>query len=160
MATIPQAVFDKYSEITKAMLDPTGFGMICKLVYTEKIQPLNTSMPSFKEKKVMNLQGGVRNDSGFSRGDEEFKTVETYESISIRVYWTQKEFKKFGSIEAPDGSILTIGSFEDMNKITRATALVLNSNRTGHVDWRFVKHTEPILHGLDQNFFMCVWRRS
>lgn len=160
MATIPKQVFDKYSEVAKSMLDSTGFGMTCKLVYTEKIQPLNNEVPAFKQIKVMNLQGGVRNDSGFSRGDEEFKTIETYETILVRVYWTQKEFKRLGLVEYPDGSILTIGSFEQMNKISRATGLILNSDRTGHIDWKFIKHTEPILHGLDQNFFMCVWRRA
>lgn len=156
---IQSEVFTKYAEVADLMLSQDVFGLECKLLYTEKIQTISQPVPNIKQKKVMNLQD-IAPDAGFSRGSVEFKTVETSETIVLRVYWTQKEFKRFSSIEFPDGSIMTIGKYDDMNKINKATALLINSNRTGHSDWRFTKSTEPILHGLNSNYFMCFWKRS
>jgi len=160
MVSIPSTVFTKYAEFADVMLTlSTGFGTQCQLVYTDKIVTIQKSVPAIKQKKVMNLQS-VSPDAGFSRGDEEFKTVETKENITLRVYWDKKDFKKFGNIEAPDGSIMTIGKLIDMPKTAKAKALIINTDTTGHVEWRFTRTSEPTLHGLDQNYFMCFWARA
>jgi hypothetical protein len=159
MVTIPSGVFSKYAEFADAMLASSGFGVSCKLVYTEKIEVINQVVPAIKQRKVMNIQD-TSPDSGFRRSDTSFKTVENTENITLRVYWDKKDFKKFGNIEVPDGSIMTIGAYSNLQKINRAKALLINTDKTGNVEWRFVKTSEPTLHGLDNNYFMCFWGRS
>jgi len=159
MVTIPSGVFSKYAEFADAMLASSGFGISCKLVYTEKIQTINQTVPNLKQRKVMNLQN-ISPDAGFKRGTTSFKTVENTENITLRVYWDKKDFKKFGNIEVPDGSVMTIGNYSDLTKINRAKALLINTDKTGNVEWKFTKSSEPTLHGLDNDYFMCFWSRS
>lgn len=160
MVTIPSGVFNKYAEFADAMLTPEVFGTACKLVYTDKIQVIDNSVPEIKQRKLMNLQN-VSPQSGFKRGEISYKTVETTEDITLRIYWDKKEFKKFGNIEAPDGSLMTIGAYADLPKINKAIALLINTDKNGHADWRFTKIGEPTLYGLDsKNYFMCFWGRS
>lgn len=159
MAIIPSQLFTKYAEFADAMLATSGFGVNCKLVYTEKIQVIDDVVPNLKQRKLMNLQD-TSPDSGFKRGDTSFKTVETTEDITLRVYWDKKDFKKFGNIEVPDGAIMTIGAYADLQKLSRAKALIIETAKTGHVEWRFVRSAEPTLHGLDQNYVMCFWSRA
>lgn len=158
MVNIPPIVFTKYSEFAEAMVSPSGFGVACKLVYMEKIEVVN-NVPNIKARKVMNVQD-ISPDSGFTRGNSSFKTTETTEDITLRVYWDKRDFKKFGNIQVPDGSVMTIGKYSDLERINRAKALLLYSDRTGNVEWRFVKSSEPTLHGLDNQYFMCFWSRA
>lgn len=158
MVNIPPIVFTKYSEFAEAMVSPSGFGAACKLVYMEKIEVVN-NVPNIKARKVMNVQD-ISPDSGFTRGNSSFKTTETTEDITLRVYWDKRDFKKFGNIQVPDGSVMTIGKYSDLERINRAKALLLYSDRTGNVEWRFVKSSEPTLHGLDNQYFMCFWSRA
>lgn len=157
--SIPSGVFTKYAEAADAMLASSGFGLSCTLVYTEKIENIDDSIPNFKRKKRMHLQN-IAPNGGFKREDDRFRTVETTESITLRVYWDKKDFKKFGNIQAPDGSVMTIGQYSDMIKIQKASALLINTDRTGHKDWKFTKSSEPTIHGLDNNYFMCFWSRA
>jgi hypothetical protein len=159
MVIIPSGVFTKYAEFADAMLASSGFGVSCKLVYTEKIQTIDQTVPEIKQRKLMNLQD-TSPDSGFKRGTTSFKTIENTEDITLRVYWDKKDFKKFGNIEVPDGSVMTIGAYSDLIKINRAKALLINTDKTGNTEWRFTKSSEPTLHGLDNNYFMCFWSRS
>lgn len=159
MVIIPSGVFTKYAEFADAMLASSGFGISCKLVYTEKIQTIDQTVPEIKQRKLMNLQD-TSPDSGFKRGTTSFKTIENTEDITLRVYWDKKDFKKFGNIEVPDGSVMTIGAYSDLIKINRAKALLINTDKTGNTEWRFTKSSEPTLHGLDNNYFMCFWSRS
>jgi len=159
MVTIPSQVFTKYAELADAMLASSGFGASCKLVYTDKIQVIDETVPNLKQRKLMNLQN-TSPDSGFKRGETSFKTVETTEDITLRVYWDKKDFKKFGNIEVPDGAIMTIGAYADLQKISRAKALLIKTDKTGHVEWKFVRSSEPTLHGLNQNYVMSFWSRA
>lgn len=159
MVTIPSGVFTKYAEFADAMLASSGFGVSCKLVYTEKIQTVDQTVPNIKQRKLMNLQD-ISPDSGFRRGTTSFRTIETTENITLRVYWDKKDFKKFGNIEVPDGSIMSIGKYADLQKINKAKALLINTDKTGNIEWRFTKSSEPTMHGLDNNYFMCFWSRA
>lgn len=156
--TIPQAVFTKYAEFAEAMLATTGFGHLCELVYTDEIETITEAVPEIRQRKVMNLQKSSP-DAGFKRGTSTFKTVEIKESITLRLYWDKKDFKKFGGVEIPSGSVMTIGAYADLPNVSRAKALLINTNRTGNVEWRFARSSEPVLHGLDDNYFMCFWER-
>lgn len=156
---ISQAIFDKYSELAEVMLlENGGFGIKCKLVYTNKIEEIQTTAPQLKQKKMMNLQQTSPQDV-FGRSNENFRVVEVSEDITLRIYWTQKDFKKFASISVPDGSIMTIGRYSDLQKVNKATSLRIQTAKTGHQEWIFEKSGEATIHGLDNNYFMCFWKR-
>lgn len=154
---IPSEVLSKYTEAADAMLSTSGFGTPCKIIYVDKISTTETNLSGFRNRNSMHPSGG---GGSFSRGGQSYKTVEVSESITLRVYWDQKDFKKFGNVQVPDGAIMTIGKYSDLGKIQKATALVIDSERTNHAEWRFEKKSEPTIHGLTQNYFMCVWTRA
>jgi hypothetical protein len=155
---ISKTIFDKYDELTSLMLDVNVFGVNCKLVYTDKIQKIQTNTSQLKQKKILNLQQ-IAPPNEFGRAEEDFKIIEVTEDIILRVYWTQKDFKKFANVNLPDGSIMTIGNYSDLSKINRAIALVIQTSKTDHQEWRFEKSGEPAVHGLTGKQLMCFWRR-
>jgi hypothetical protein len=157
--TIPSGVFTKYSEIADAMLATTGFGTTCQLIYVDKIETISQSVPNVKHKKVMNLQR-MGADSGFKRGASQFKTVETTENIVLRTYWSKKDFNKVGDIELPDGSVMCIGDYDDLQKIYKASFLSIESDKTNHKPWRFEKAAEPMVFGLNNNYLVSYWKRA
>lgn len=155
MLSIPSGIFTKYEEAMTLIGGLSGFGIPCSLVYDESVEE-TTGVPQVKQRKVMNLEGG----SSFNRAGTSFKSIETTEDITLRVYWTKKDFKKMGYLEAPDNSILTIGSISDLPKINRCKALLVQTDKTGNVEWRFVRSSEPEVHGLTSNHFICLWGRA
>jgi len=154
---IPPEVLSKYAEAADAMLSTNSFGTSCKVIYIDKISVTEADLPDFRNRKKMHTSGG---SGSFSRGEQSYKTTEISDSIVLRVYWDQKDFKRFGNIQVPDGGVMTIGKYSDLGKINKATALVIDSERTDHTEWRFEKKSEPTIHGLDKNYFMCIWVRS
>jgi len=159
MVTLPTGVYGKYDEFATEMLNQsTGFGVQCQLVYTDKIAVETKSVPNFKQKRVMNVQS-INPDSGFGRGTSKFRTVETTENITLRVYWDQKDFKKYGNVNIPDGSVMTIGNYSDLAKIRKAVFLLIQTAKTGHAQWKFEKAAEPTVHGLNNAYLMSYWKR-
>lgn len=156
--TIPSGLFSTYAEYADAMLATSGFGTVCKLVYVEKIEVASTTVPNVQQKKTMNLQR-MGNDNGFRRGDTSYKTVETTEEITLRTYWTKKDFKKISNIDLPDGAVMCIGNYSDLSNIQKASFLLIETNKTGHQPWKFEKAAEPMLFGLDNNYLVSYWKR-
>lgn len=155
MFTIPSGVFTKYAEYADAMLNLSGFGVACKLVYVDKITPTSVVAPSVKKRASLNPSS---NDT-FRAGNDNFKMVETTEEITLRVYWSQRDFARFSSIVVPEGGIMCIGRYSDLGNINKAKALIINTEKTGHIEWRFEKSAEPTVHGLDNNYLMSFWKR-
>ena len=123
MVTIPTGVYGKYNEFATEMLNvDSGFGIQCQLVYTDKIEVITKTVPDFKQKRVMDVQT-INPNAGFSRGTKKFKTVETTENITLRIYWDQKDFKKYGNVNIPDGSVMAIGNYADLAKIRNQLAI-------------------------------------
>ena len=159
MVTLPTGVYAKYDEFATEMLNQsTGFGVQCQLVFTDKIEVATQSVPNFKQKRVMNVQS-INPDSGFGRGTKKFKTVETTENITLRIYWDEKDFKKYGNINMPDGSIMAISNYSDLAKIRKAVFLLVQTAKTAHAQWKFEKAAEPTVHGLNNDYLMSYWRR-
>jgi len=154
---IPTGIFRAYEQVTDAMMSTTtGFASPCLIKYTSTIETSNTSLPNIKKRKTMDVQ---MSDTDFKRGTTTYKKVSRTEPINLRVYWDKKDFKKFGNIEIPDGSVMTIGKYTDMLKINKAARLVINTDKTGNIDWEFEKASEPTLFGLTSKEFMCIWKR-
>lgn len=157
MLTIPSGLFTKYAEVADVMLSATGFGVSCTLHYPDKLVA-TSGVPQIKQIKRLSLQD-TSSPNGFARGNDDFKAEAETESITLRVYWTAKDFKKFSSVQYPDGSIMTIGAYANLQKINKCTALSVNTDKTGNIEWKFEKQSEPTIHGLDNNYFMCFWKR-
>ena len=141
------------------MLGLDGFGTQCKLVYTDKIEVIDNAVPDFNQKRVFDLQK-TNPSSGFGRGSRKFKTVETTEDIVLRVYWDEKDFKKFGNIQMPDGSVMAIGQFSELAKIRKAAFLLIETAKDGHAEWKFEKAAEPTIHGLNKGYLISYWKRA
>lgn len=154
--SIPSNLFDKYGEGADAML--TSFGVACKLLYVDKKEVVD-NVPDIKKQKTMNPQNS-KTYSGSKRGGVSYRSVEQSETITLRVYWGEKDFKKFSNLNIPDADLMTIGSYANLSKIERASFLLVNTSKTGHVEWKFEKSGEPHTHGLNDNYCMCFWKRA
>lgn len=156
MSIIPQAVFNKYGEFVDHMTD--DFGITCTLIYAEQVEIVSNTLPTFKQKKTMDLRKSASQD--FARGDVEYKTVETTENVTMRVYFDKKDFKKFGNINLPDGSIICYGKLNIFDKITKASYLKVLDTELRFQDYKFEKAAEPTIHGLNANYFISYWKRA
>ena len=155
MSIIPQGLFDKYDEFTQHFLD--DFGATCTLHYSNLVETVNQSMTPLKKKNSIDFLTG---DHGFSRGDTAYKTVSQTDTIRLRIYWTQDEFKKIANLVLPQGSIATYGLLSDLHKIERADKLTIYPSLTpDHREWICERIGEPILHGLTHKEFICFWGR-
>ena len=144
MVSIPSGVFTKYDEFATEMLNAdSGFGIKCQIVYTDKIEVMEganvKSVSNFRQKRVMDVQRS-NPDSGFGRG--------------------AKNFKKYGNVNIPDGSIMAISNYSDLGKIRKAAFLLVQTAKTGHAQWKFEKAAEPTVHGLNNNYLMSYWKRA
>lgn len=154
--TIPSGLFDSYAEAADAMLALSGFGTQCKLVFATKVETVD-SVPSVKKKKTLSLQQSQA-VNGFNRGDTAYRTVETTENITLRVYWDKKTFEKYAGVVFPNEGIMTIGAYADMDNVSRASFLLVSTDKT-HEEWKFEKISSPRVHGLNKNYFMAFWKR-
>lgn len=154
MSIVPQDVFDLYDEFTDHFLD--DFGTDCLLVYS-KIESITNSLPDIKQRKTLNLQNS---NDGIKRADDSFRTVEITESIRLRLYWQQEDFRRVGNIILPEGSVVAYGKKEDLNKVERASNLIIYvGTKPHHQEWRFEKFTETIIAGLTDKEFISFWKR-
>lgn len=159
MLNIPAILGTKYAEVMDSMLASDLFTVPCKLVFNEEMQVINDVMPALRQQKIMNLQD-MHPSNGFKRGDVSIKTVETTEEIPARMYWDQKSFQRFGHIQVPDGSVMTVTKYQYLDKFNKAVGLIVCTDKTDHQEWRFIKSAEPIVHGLNNNYLMAFWVRA
>ena len=158
MVSIPSDIFTKYKEFADEMI--SSFGVNCNLIYTHQVEVITDSVPTVKQRRSLNIQN--RNESaGFSRGTSTFKTVESSDTIRMRVYRNRKDFIKIGQIDVPDGAIQTIGYLSDLTKINRAIALVTDTELAGHDTFRYTRITEPVPHGFKHDrYIITFWKRE
>jgi hypothetical protein len=159
MLKIPDIIGIKYAEVMDSFLESNLYTVPCQLVYNEQIEVIDNQMPLVRQNKTMNLQD-MHPSNGFKRGDKSFRTIETTENISLRMYWEKKDFQKFGHIQVQDGVVMTITKYENLDKFNKAIALLVCTDKTSHQEWRFIKSAEPIVHGLNNNYLMAFWRRA
>lgn len=153
MVSIPDAVFAKYEEFVDSMIDT--FGIACKLIYTQQTEVITPGLDYPKQQRTMapNAIGG------FVRGSTSYKDVEQTEDITLRVYWTEKDWKKIGNFDIPEGSIMCIGYLSDMSKITKAKHLLVHSEMDQEL--RFERSGETFPWGLKQRrYLVSTWKRA
>ena len=151
MISIPSGVYTKYREAADLMI--TEFGQTCTLEYSTITT--TTSSPDIKKRKVMNLKQSSA-PSSFGRGEESYKNVVTTEDITMRVYWSKKDWVKVGDFEHPDNSIQTIGYLTDLKSVKRSNKMKIDNGEV----FEFQLIGEPVPHGLLQDrYILCFWKR-
>lgn len=154
MSIVPSGLLNKYNEFAQHFLD--DFGTVCTLVYPELITT-TTNVPDIKFKKTLNINPF----DDFSRGSQDFKSTPQTESITLRLYWSKKDYQKVGNVILPDGGVAGYGLIGDLHKVVRAKELIIYPNiLTPHIEWRFVKFAEPVIYGLTRKEFISYWARS
>ena len=144
------------------------FGVNCTLVYPSE-QQLCTNC-------TVSGIGGISNSVYRHGGPAPFnigycplcngqgsKPVEVEGTVKLRVYWTEKDWKKVGysSIQVPDGSVMTLGYLSDMPELLKTNELIVNSAQSGYANWRYRLSGEPFAHGFGKNRYCAAfWSRS
>jgi hypothetical protein len=156
--SIPSGIFEKYEEFADAMI--THFGTPCKLLYADKIEVATETVDHVKQRRTMNIRD-TNTPGGFGRGGTTYKTIEAEEDITLRVYYTAKDWKKIGNFDLADGSIMCIGYLTDLPKINKAHTLIVNTNAEGYEDYRFEKAGEPFPWGFRHTrYVVSTWKRT
>lgn len=159
--SIPANVFTKYKEAADEML--SSLGTPCKLVFPGKVETSSVSIPTQKSIKRLSVNNAA--PAGFTHGSDDLKVTEPESTITLRLYWSQRDwakagFKYVGGIEVPDGSVMTIGYLADMDQVQRAQYLIANTNFSSYQEYKFQKAMEPQPWGLKQDrYFICIWTR-
>lgn len=153
--TIPELVFTQYEAYVDAMI--ADFGIPCDLVYTDRVEVANQVLDHVKQRRTF---GPTSTPGGFSKGATSYKNVEATESITLRVYWTQRDWKKIGNFDLPDGSIVCIGYLDKFDEINKAKHLITNTDLSSTAKFLFEKAGEPQPWGLKQRRYMVsTWKR-
>lgn len=165
--TIPDGLFDIYNEGVDEMI--RVFGVDCTLVYPSEWQECNNCVIS----GIGGITSSVYAQGGpapFNRGgscplcdNQGTKEVEATGTVKLRVYWTEKDWKKVGyaSLQVPDGSVMTLGYLSDMPELQATNTLIVNSAQSGYKNWRFSLSGEPFAHGFGKNRYCAAfWSRS
>jgi len=156
---IPESVFTKYYDVIDSTF--TIFGIICQLVYIEKVEEISNTYDNIPSNRSVNSHR--RNGpSQYKRQNKVIKEVEKLEDINLKVYWDSKSWVKVGGdIKVPDHSIQTIFLATDLDKIKRAKEIIVHKEIKDSQEMRFQRSGEPFPMGLRKNrYFGCFWGRS
>lgn len=155
---IPDSVFAKYFDVVDSTFNI--FGVICQLVYIEKVEEISNTYNNIPENRSINSRRVSQPE--YKRQDKVFREIEKTEDIKIKVYWDSKSWIKVGGdLVIPDGSIQTIFFATDLPKIMRAKELIVHKDIKELREMRYKKFGEPFPMGLKQNrYFSCFWERA
>jgi len=164
--TIPDGLFDIYNEAVAEML--RVFGVQCTLVYPPEKQACNNCVSS----GIGGISNNVYRHGGPARfsigncplcGGSGWKEIENTGTVRLRVYWTEKDWKKisYPSLQIPDGAIMTLGNLHDLPKLTACNDLLVNTAQNGYMNWRYSLAGEPFTHGFGKDKWCAAfWKRE
>jgi len=151
---IPAILYTKYNEAMSLFLATANFGTPCKLVY-QKTSTLSSTPTPLRQRLTIN--GPQAGQAGMLRGSESTQTVETTESVTLRVYQDKKSFDKIGAFDFLAGSCMTIGPLSLLDNIKKANFIIINSNRDSSN--RFERGGEPQIWGLNNEYCVAYWTK-
>ena len=152
--SIPSGVLVKYKEVIDSTISTDMFGIVCQLVFIDSIEVISNTFDNIPEVKST----GAHRRHGptqYKRQTSTFKDVERFEDITIKVYWTPRDFvMPSKNIVLPDGAIQIIGYQSDLPKIRQAKAFIPNKNNEdmGGVRYKMWKEPFPMGIGKDRYF--------
>ena len=164
--SIPSGVIDSHEWASDAIID--SLGKNCKLVYPAKVTECNNCYydPRTRRSTGIYKSGGPisfpNNTTCPACGGAGRSTVETTESIKLRVYWNPKDWQTFaGTIQNPEGVAQVIGYMSDLPKVERSVEVIINSDVESTKEYRCVKEGEAVPWGFRQDrYFLQFYRRS
>lgn len=155
---IPESVFEKYYDVVDSTF--TIFGVVCQLVYIEKVEQISNTYNNIPENRSINAHR--RPQPEYRREDKVIREIEKTEDIKLKVYWDSKSWIKIGGdMVIPDNAIQTIFFATDLDKIMRAKEIIVHKGIKDMREMRYKKFGEPFPMGLRQNrYFGCFWERA
>jgi len=145
------------------------FGHVCELIYPPKTVTCSTCNgdPIGKKSSSFALHGGAVPNFAAGGGTcptcngKGVKQVQVTEDITLKVYWSPKEFLSLGvKIESPATSVQTMGYMVDLPKVKQANEIILVKNMRPYVEWKCKKLGEAVPHGFRQKrYFIQFWQR-
>lgn len=162
----PSALIDEYEWIMDSFIDG-DLGAECTLVYPPKYDECNNCYLDLATGRSNNIYktGGPNPFTNHTVcpvcGGEGRLTVETTDSVRLRVYTNPKDWKNIGvKLNIPEGSAQIIGYFTDLPKIQRAKYIWVFVDLEGIQRWKYVSSSEPLPWGLrgSRYFIMMVKR--
>ena len=151
---IPSGVLTKYKEVIDATISTDMFGVVCQLVFEEQIEVISNTFDNIPYTKSVNAHRRDGKEQ-YKTGTKTYKTVERFEDITIKVYWTPKDFVvPFKNLNVPDGSIQIIGYQSDLPRIRRAKAFIpmKTNDDIGGIRYKLYKEPFPMGIGKDRYF--------
>ncbi len=165
---IPSGVFDVYNEAILL------FTRSATLVYPEKKEDcpnciMSTMGTSNRSISIYQAGGPYPFERGMPCpycGGKGYKSVESSDSITLRIYWDKKSWVKTGAeINIPDMSIQTIAYMADLDKIEKAKYLIPSYDGIENYDpnAKYEKAGISFPQGFKQNntkYVVTFWSRA
>lgn len=168
MFSIPSGVFSIYKEAVDAMLANDYLSSESTVVYPDKAESCsnctNQQMGS-GQGMVNRYKHGGPMPFYFGKcpmcGGNGYRMNNTTESLRLRIYWTQKEWKRLGvTVSKPESSVVIIGFLSDLGKIKMANKIILVNNAQKYGNFTFQLAGEPVLHGFGKDrYFLAILER-
>jgi hypothetical protein len=123
--TVPSGFWDKYYEACDFFLDDVHIGNVCTLVYP----PRRTSCDNCVTNTIGSTSANSYRHGGpapFNFGNcplcggNGYHEEEITGSITLRVYWEQKNWIKVSGISFPDAEVQVIGYLADLPNLLKA----------------------------------------
>lgn len=154
---IPESTIEAHEYVADALIEGP-LGHKCDLIYpTTKNSTCPNCVYSPRKRKSSNMYktGGpvfFKNNTicPWCGGSGKSSKPVT-EEISLRIYWSQKDWVVSGPVESPESSAMVIGFMKDLPKIEKADRILLNKENDVFRKWVCERSGEATPWGLAQN---------
>lgn len=153
MRLIPQCALDSYKSITDCLIDEMGIS--CKLIYP-KVETTTVSVPDIKEQRTLQPMSAPY---GFKHDSVDYKITEITDTIKMLVYWSEKDFRKLGNVNVPEGGMMGITYLSNLPKIQKSS-FIIPFDSAALPEYRFVLAGEPRIYGLTNEHLLTIWKRN
>jgi len=164
--SIPSGVIDSHEWVSDAFIDTLGKS--CTLIYPAKITECSNCYYDARTRRSTGIYktGGPNPFPNNSYcpvcGGAGRTTAEVTEEITLRIYWNPKDWQTTANtIQNPQGVAQAIGYMSDLEKVERATEIILDSHVSSTREFRCVREGEAVPWGFRHNrYFLQFFRRA
>lgn len=159
-------IFSIYREFADDFISD-NFGINCKIFYPPKIVDCPNCIFDSKTGKSANIYqsgGPVPFSFGvcpYCHGEGKRNDESAADTIKLRCYFDKKSWVKISSnVVVEDGAVQIIGFIYDLPKIKRAEYLLLNSDLSDYIEYKYCVDGELLPHGFKRNrYFIGYLKR-
>lgn len=136
------------------------FGSDCDIIYLDKTvsvpQTPTSNIPPFNS--INAKKKSAPNE--YQYNSNIIKTEEVSERIRVKIYWTEKEWRKiFGSIVVPENHVVILSKLIDVAKLNKSIKMRfvdVNGNT-----YYFTRTNEAVPHGFQKDrYAYSIWSQS